>query len=163
MSSLVGVTPERSQPKQPPALHWKVLAATGLAITLVGCVDILLLWYPPAFGAPDWEFGTVSSTMDALPLVTIGAAVVAASSIAIGLRRVARSLALWCWIVVIALSSAFVLYLLTVPVALQSGDGAMQFAIRKSIAKTSLFAAIYVVLYVWLGWYLWRHTRPVCR
>lgn len=97
------------------------MVVAGIAITLVGS-DLALLWIPARLGTPDWEFGTVSTTLDGMPLGTVGFALIAVGAVA--------------------------------------GNAAMQFALRKSILKTAIFAAIYITLYAWLGWFLWRSSRP---
>jgi hypothetical protein len=43
---------------------------------IVGLVDLALLWYPLRLGNVAWEFGTLSSTFDRLPMTALGVALV---------------------------------------------------------------------------------------
>jgi hypothetical protein len=51
---------------------WYLLGWIGLAFALVGGFDLALIWIPLGFGNPEWEFGTVSATLDGLPVTTLG-------------------------------------------------------------------------------------------
>jgi hypothetical protein len=48
----------------------------GGAFTVVGLVDLALLWYPVRLGNAPWEFGTLSATFDNLPMTALGVALV---------------------------------------------------------------------------------------
>ncbi len=51
-----------------------LVMVVGGAFTVVGLVDLGLLWYPVRFGNAPWEFGTLSSTFDNLPMTALGVA-----------------------------------------------------------------------------------------
>ena len=48
------------------------LIVLGITLAFVGWLDVALNLYPPAIGNPDWEMGTISITIDSLPLGTLG-------------------------------------------------------------------------------------------
>ena len=152
--------PQRAPSTSGPASFWTVIAVTGLAIGLIGWADVALLWWPLGFGSPAWEFGVISATFDALPLATVGLALVVIGALATGRRRVARVLAVLCAIGALKLIAIFGIYLLDIPMALEAAGELGHSAMLRSIAKTSIFALIYICLYSWLAWYVWRATRP---
>ncbi len=49
-----------------------VVTLLGTAFTVVGLVDLGLLWNPTDFGSSSWEFATLSQTFDSLPMTTLG-------------------------------------------------------------------------------------------
>jgi hypothetical protein len=53
-----------------------VVLVVGGAFTVVGLVDLALLWYPVRLGNAPWEFGTLSATFDNLPMTALGVALV---------------------------------------------------------------------------------------
>jgi hypothetical protein len=53
-----------------------LILAVGAALTIVGLVELALLWYPLRLGNVAWEFGTLSTTLDELPLTVLGVALV---------------------------------------------------------------------------------------
>src|SRR5262245_56246877 len=69
---------------------WYLLGWSGLVYILVGGIDILLAWYPIEFGNAEWEFGTISATLDRLPLATVGAMFILAAGVARGIPWLVR-------------------------------------------------------------------------
>src|SRR5512135_2434530 len=85
--------PQRSAVLQPsPDQGWRLLVLVGLIVGAAGWLDVLMLWYPPQFGKPEWEFGTVSAMFSGLPLATIGLALVMAGGLAAGWNKRLRVL-----------------------------------------------------------------------
>ena len=126
----------------------------------VALVDLALLWVPVRFGNPEWEFGTLTQTVDSLPLLsmmTVGLVVLAlarANLVALKFLRV------WCLILVLALGVMLVLYLLSVPLIWQrAGTPDLALVIRKAIGKMIALSTLYVVLYGWLGILCWKGSR----
>jgi hypothetical protein len=141
-----------------PAVLWRVIAAVGLAMTVVGWTDIGLLWYPLHFGSTEWEFGTVSAQLDGMPLGTLGLALLATGALAQGWRWPARGVAVACVLITLELVAVSLLYLLDVPVALKGAAPQVLGAIEKAMVKAAVFAVAYIVFYAWLAWLLWRKT-----
>jgi hypothetical protein len=46
--------------------------AVGTAFAIVGLTDLALLWWPLGFGDAIWEFGTLSGTLDRVPMPGLG-------------------------------------------------------------------------------------------
>ncbi|HET7111798.1 MAG TPA: hypothetical protein VFI41_13080, partial [Gemmatimonadales bacterium] len=59
-------TEGRKRSWRPPApdFGWKLLGWVGGVLLIVGLIDLGLAFYPPMFGNPNWEFGTVSSQLN---------------------------------------------------------------------------------------------------
>ena len=69
------------QPVLPPTdLGWRLLGWVGLVFLVIGLLDLGLGWYPPRFGSAEWEFGTITRTLDSLPISVLGLAMVMALS-----------------------------------------------------------------------------------
>ena len=160
MPQIIGAGPPPGESRAPsdsgPFAFWPVLTAGGLALAAIGFVDLLLLWLPFDFGRPDWEFGAISAHFDGMALGTVGLLLLLAAALAGGYRRVARALAIVCWVIGFASLVLLVIYLLDVPIALRATGERMRGAMVKSITKTSIFAVVYSLLYFWLGWRAWR-------
>lgn len=153
-------TGERRAPSDSgPVAFWPVLGATGFVLAAVGFLDLLLLWIPMEVGRPDWEFGAISAHFDGMALGTVGLTLMMAASLARGRRRVARVLAVLSTLIGIGLVGLFLIYVLDVPIALGATAGRMRSVMVKSITRTSLFALLYIWLYLWLGWHVWRAAR----
>lgn len=138
---------------------WVVVAVVGIALAIIGWVDILLAWYPPQFGTVEWEFGTISTTIDSLPLATMGLSAFAVAAIARGSPRHARTAGMVCWLIAAGLLGALALYLLDVPVAWKGVKEVLRPVLGKAILRTSLMTLSYTALYGWLGWFTWRRWR----
>src|SRR5207245_6313338 len=54
-----------------PDFGWLLLGWIGLAFALIGGGDVLLTWVPMHFGSPEWEFGTITSSLDGMPVLTM--------------------------------------------------------------------------------------------
>ena len=53
-----------------------LLLPVGLAFLVAGGADLVLTWFPAAFGTAEWEFGTITQTLNGLPVPTLGLALV---------------------------------------------------------------------------------------
>ena len=137
---------------------WLVLGWIGLVFLVVGGTDFLLLWWPPNFGAPEWEFGTVTQSLNGLPilLLGLGLTIVAAEEVDRGwwgLVGLAVAVGLLLWVLVGA-----VLWSLNVSLALETAPGAMATTVTKAVAKTAIQFVVYIAALAfligrrWLGW-----------
>lgn len=140
-------------------LVWRLLAVLALAIAIVGWTDLALLWYPAQFGNPEWEFGTVSAFLNGLPLGTIGLVLFGIAAIGSGWRRTTRVAALLILLVALAVIALGVVYLLDVPLAIKGTAPALHQTILKAIAKASIYAVTYAMLYVSFGIAFLRLSR----
>ena len=136
-----------------PGDGWKWIGWFGLILAVVGLGDFLLVWYPTAFGNPEWEFGTVVASFSGLPLVTMGFAGLLGSAVARGVRW--QSLVVG-WVLVVfgaALLLAYLTFLLDIPLALRAAgeNPTVRLGLGKAIAKTSLIALVFAGSYVGFG------------
>jgi hypothetical protein len=138
---------------------WRFLMWVGLALTLVGWADVTLTWYPPRWSSLEWELGTISSSFDALPLGTLGLAMVAAGLVARGHARAARVEAVLIAVLTLLLLTLLVVFVLDVPPALRVANPAIKSALKKSLLKTGFIAVLYVVTYAAMTRWLWKASR----
>jgi hypothetical protein len=81
----------------PEALSVWLLAALGGAFAIVGLTDLALLWWPLGFGNAIWEFGTLSTTFDSVPMWGLGAGL-----IVFAVLRSARTRPIWVRVLAVA-------------------------------------------------------------
>lgn len=127
------------------------LGGMGIALALVGWIDWALLWFPLQFGTVEWEFGTISSSFDALPLATIGTAAIVIAALAGAWRRTLLVIGVLSMLAAVSFVLVFGIYLLDVPVLLQGAVEAVRGVMMKAIIKTSSYALLYTATYAWLG------------
>jgi hypothetical protein len=103
-----------------PRTAWRYLGQFGVLLAVIGFVDIALHWYPPAFRSPEWEFGTVASTLGALPLPTMGLLAVLASALARAVKGNLVAISVVLGLLAMFVAAAMLMFLLDVPVALRA-------------------------------------------
>lgn len=142
-----------------PSRAWRLAVWVGALLLLVGWTDLLLIWYPPQWGSPEWEFGTISTAANAVPLGTIGLAAVIAAGTALGRTRLVLAAGLFAWAAAMFLGALGVIYLLVVPIALRGTPVAAAAVMKVTIVKTSFFLLLYVATYALLGLFAVRRPR----
>jgi hypothetical protein len=143
-----------------PESAWRLVGGVGALFLAVGGLDLVLTWVPLGFGNPEWEFGTVTSMMDGLPVPTLGLVGIVGAARARGSRAAAQagavmlgSLALW---VVLA----GVLYATTLPIALRSvTDPVIRSGLHKAVIKTAVQCVAYPIGLSWLAIAAWRRAE----
>lgn len=144
-----------------PTFGWVLLGAIGVVFVVVGGMDLLLTWYPWRLGNAEWEFGTVSATLNNLPLATMGLAFILASGMATGKRQVVRWVAIGLVVIGVLILAAGVLYLTDVPIALRSvAAGPIRTGLKKAVTKTLAQSVFYPLGFGWIAWQAWRRTTP---
>lgn len=138
---------------------WRVVVLAGLFLGAVGWLDAVLLWVPPRFGSAEWEFGTVSTMFNAMPLPTIGLALAVAGMLALGWTLGLRLAGWFAMAVILALLAALVLYGLDLPPALKAVPPGAKSELKRVIAKTVVLAIGYLVAYATLGVLILRRLR----
>jgi len=147
-----------------------ILIVAGLLLAMAGWVGVALFYYPPRFGQPEWEFGTIAQTIDAMPLPTLGLVL-----LALGIRARGGSIA---WrrgiavifaVVALLCLAALVLFALDIPLALKAMHRAAAQAnqqsalissgVKRGMAKVILFTVCYGLAYGWLAVAMWRVPR----
>lgn len=142
---------------------WKMIAPVGVAFLLVGLADIALSWYPVRFGTPEWEFGTIGTTLNNMPLPTLGLMILAGWAAVTERRTPVKVFGVLMMVVGLVLAGLVVLYLLTLPPAWGAvtavEDPTLQVAAKKGIAKSLVQAVAYPAIYLLVGWNAWRLAR----
>ena len=146
----------------PDRAAWLLCWIGGL-LGLAGLVDVLLLWIPAHLGQPEWEFGTVSSTFDALPLATIGYGILVAAAVSKGWKRTVWVGAVAGLVLAVVLFAALVLFALDVPMAWKGVGDAYRSALGKTVLKTAFMGVLYITLYAVTGWITLRRVTRAKR
>lgn len=138
-------------PVRDPERAWVWIGRFGTLLAAVGLADFGLGWYPFAFGATEWEFGTVASTFAGLPLVTMGMAGVLGAGLARG--RKVQVVMVSCILLTLAavIGAALLMFLTDVPIALKAVNGPALLGIKKAAVKTVFFGVAFGTAYLVAG------------
>lgn len=143
-----------------PETGWYLLGGIGFAFALVSGADLVLAWYPLAFGSREWEFATVTSVLDGLPLLAMGLILSFAAAVARGSQGLVKFWAVVLVVLAVVLFGCLALYSRTIPAALTAvTDPVLRLGLVKSITKTILQAVGYPVAFLWTGIVGWKHAR----
>ncbi len=159
---LVGESEKAGRRALGPAPHvaWALLGCVGLLLVVVGGTDILLTWYPLNIGDPEWEFGTVTASLNGLPSVTLGLALLLGNAVASGRRWTVLLVSSVFAVLVLWVMFAAFLYATNVPMALRSvQDPLVLRGLKKAIAKTSIQSVAYPVMFAYLSIHGFRHLK----
>lgn len=143
----------------PPPDGWSALAVLGGVLALIGWTDVLLGTLPWQPGSPDWEFGVVSSSLDAMPLGTLGLGMAAAGLTARGARRRLAALGVLAWALTAAVGVASLLYALSAPPVWRAAPPTVHTQLALAMARAGVLALTYLCFYTWLGVHCRRATR----
>lgn len=138
---------------------WLVLGWTGLAFLIVGGADFVLLWFPMNFGSPEWEFGTVTQSLNGFPILLLGLGLLTAASGEAdrrwwGILGGIASIGLLLWVL-----GGSVLWSMNVSLALETVPAELAPNIRRAVAKTLLQAMAYSSVLAYLVWRVWTVAR----
>ena len=127
---------------------WRALGWLGASFALVGLIDVALGWYPWAFGNAEWEFGTISGTLNALAIPMLGLYLVLASAIARSDGRSGRVVAVVMGILMVTVLGLGVIYLTVLPLAIKAvaGNALVTLGIKKAVVKAVLLGIMDSVL-----------------
>jgi hypothetical protein len=135
-----------------PESGWALLGGIGLLFVLVAGVDLALAWYPVNFGNAEWEFGTVSTTLENLPLLALGLALAFGAAVARGIRTSIRAYAIIFVLLALVLIGADLLYLKNIGVAQKSvTDPVLRSGLDRAIFKSVAQAIVYPIAFLWIG------------
>lgn len=143
------------------ALHAPVLRV-GWALVLVSLANLVLLWWSPQLGTPQWEFATVSQTFDRMPLLVLSLLLVALGTLLSGSVVACRAVAGLLAVLALAVATMAVLYGLSATVAWSGSRGAPPEALSlllRAVVKTALVAVVYTAVLAGLAATLLRRTR----
>ena len=144
--------------EDPEQTSHSLLMTVGGGITLLGLVELGLLWFPLGLGVAAWEFGTLSETFDVVPIAAPGVAlltygIVRSHDVRTGVVR-AASIA-FCLLAVLFLLAGFV-YIRAVPVVLAEAPAQAMDALYRSIIETATAVAVSIVACLLVARLLWR-------
>ena len=131
---------------------WSFLGWVGVAFLVVGGFDFLLTFVPARFGNPEWEFGTVTSALNGVPVPLLGATLLLlaawANESVVGVRLLAALLILWG----AAILGLAVIYGLTLPLAMRGfADPNIGLGLKRAIARSLVQLVVYPLVMLWLG------------
>ena len=143
-----------------PDYGWYLLGWLGLVFVIVGGVSLALMWYPVLIGNPQWEFGTVSSTYDSLPITALGLGLLLGAGVARGIRWWTRIAAVLFLLLALLVIGGLVLYATNLPLALRAvTDPLARSGLKRAIAKALVQGVMYGGVFCILGVSAWRHSR----
>jgi hypothetical protein len=134
------------------------ILAVGAAFTIVGLVDLALLWYPLRFGNVAWEFGTLNTTFDELPMTALGVALVTLGLIAhprLGGMWV-RAAAVFYVVATVLLVALAVLYGLSAIEVMGRAPEESMGLLRRAVLKNAAEIAAYVAASGLVAVICWR-------
>jgi hypothetical protein len=137
--------------------------AAGVAFGIIGAVDLVLLWVPVRLGDPIWEFGTLSRTLDNLPMAVLGIAL-----ITIGLVRHPDRNPRWVQVAAVALALGVLLLVATAmlyglaAVAVVGRTPVEQMdAIGRAIIKNVAELVVYIGAFGWMSAACWQSLESL--
>lgn len=129
---------------------WRLLGWLGIAFFVMSAIDVLLGWYPIRFGSPEWEFGTISATVAALSIPTLGLYLMLCSAISRERPVMAKAVGIGMIVMGVFLLGLAILYLTTIPLALRAvrTNDMASLNMKKAILKWLILFAGYETLYL---------------
>jgi hypothetical protein len=137
---------------------WRVAGRFAFVLFLAGLSDWIIAWIPFRLGSLEWEFGTITATLAGLPLVAIGLGGMLASGIAVGSRWQTIAVAVTILVFALLILAALAIFVLDVPVALQSVEGVARLGIQKAIAKNLSLGLLFFVAFMIAAFAGLRHA-----
>lgn len=140
---------------------WRLLSWIGAVFVVLGIADIALGWYPAAFGNSEWEFGTISGSLNALTIPVMGLYLLAASAIARGDVVSGRVLGVVMAVLAVSLLVGGFIYVTVAPIALKAvaGNDLVLLGMKKAVAKALLLGVGYIGLLILGALRAWRVRR----
>lgn len=142
---------------------WPVFAWLGATFLAMGLIDLALAWFPLGFGNAEWEFGTISATLNGLPLPTLGLVLLLVSGAALERRWQTRAVAVATLTIALLLTAAAFLYATVLPIALNvagADNPLVRAGLQKAGIKAGALFILYVTLYIGVGIKAFRLSAP---
>lgn len=127
---------------------WRSLGWFGIALAAIGLGQAAIYFVPPAFGSPEWEFGTLAQVLGSLPLPTMGLAAMLAAAVALGARRSLVALAVLLAVLGLAVLIGLAVFWSVVPMAVRGAPEMAAGAIRQTVARSTLSGLGFGLLYL---------------
>ncbi|MEP6573341.1 MAG: hypothetical protein ABJD11_11625 [Gemmatimonadota bacterium] len=139
--------------------RWTLFGVLGYLFLLAGLLDLGTIWFPLNIGNPEWEFGTVSTFLDSLPILVLGLGMVLAAGLSRGSRWQARMVSIICLIVSLLILFGLALYATNLPQAFRAmNDPAQLTILKRAVAKAGAQSLVYVLGLWWAMGAGWRRT-----
>jgi uncharacterized protein YjeT (DUF2065 family) len=139
-----------------------ILRALGTVFVVLGLFELLLLWIPPQLGNAAWEFATISRSLDAMPMLALGMAVLGYTTVGGQFAETSRVrlLALAFAVAVVLVVVLAGLYATVVPAVVsntppEAMDGVQRALVKgvvQLVAYFSFFVAVVLSLWKRLTW-----------
>ena len=139
-----------------------LLVVGGIVLAIAGWVDVGLFWIQPHLGSANWEVGTISQTIDSLPLGTMALLILAMGIRAKGGPRMwPRGLAIVFFALSLFLAACMVIFLLDFPQLLHIAGAPGGSDVKLGAFKVVLLGCTYLAGYFLGGVFLWKgaHRR----
>ena len=150
----------RGQLAPAPEIGWSLLGGVGWLFGVVAAADLALTWYPFGLGNAEWEFGTATTTLEHLPLLAVGLALVFGSAVARGARRSLKTVSTLLVLLALAIIGAALLLVRNIGTASAAvTDPVLHVGLNRSILQSLVQAVLYPVAFGWLGIKGWIHAR----
>ena len=158
---LVGEGKRRSSASAPsPESGWQLLGGLGWLFAVVAASDLALVWYPFGFGNPDWEISTVSATVDHLPLLTVGLALIFGASVANRRMWTLQGTCIAFLVLALFIVGSTLLFGRGVGAARQAlTDAESRTNLSRVTTKTIIQAIVYCVAFVWIAIKGWKYSK----
>ena len=142
----------RSAGRFVPPVAWELLGWLGLALFLVGGADFLLSWFPARFGNPEWEFGTITAALNAMPASLMGVTLLLLWALHEESPGWARGLSAVLLLWAVILLALAVIYGLTLPLAAKGlSVPNIGVGLKRAIARTLVQLVVYPIVMAWIG------------
>jgi len=127
-----------------------MLGWLGVAYLIMSVIDLALAWYPWGFGKPEWEFGTISTTIAGFAIPTLALYLILGSALARERTNVVRGIAVAMLVLAVFLAILCLLYLTSVPLALMavSTNPGIHLGMKKAIVKSLTLFLGYETLFI---------------
>lgn len=143
-----------------PDTGWYLLGGIGLVFAIVSLADLILAFYPLAVGDAEWEFGTITTVMDGLPLLTIGLGLILGAMVARGRFAGVRILSVVFALIGLVLALLTLRYAGHISEALGAvTEPSIRIGLRKAITKTLAQGTLYPIGFCWIGLLGWKHAK----
>ena len=124
----------------------------GLAAAVIGFADVVVGWLTVHLANLDWEYRTISSSLDSLSLATIGLGAAAVAATAKGWNGVRKSLGVLDLVIALWVVVMLVVLALDVPVVLKAVDAQARPIIVRAVTKSFVEAIVLIAIYSIIGW-----------
>jgi hypothetical protein len=152
----------RSIGRYSPQVAWDLLGLLGFALFVVGGSDFLLTWFPARFGNPEWEFGSITAALNAIPAALMGVTLLLVWALQGESKVWARVLSIVLAVWAVGLVALAVIYGLTLPLAAKGfAVPNVGVGLKRAIARTLVQLVVYPSVMMWMAVRGFRQARSI--